>query len=398
MRKISDHDVKGKKIILRADLNSPVENGKIMGSARINAHARTIKELSDRGASVIVLSHQGREGHDDFIGLEQHAKLLHSKLGKDVIFVANVVGADAERVIKRLKPGEILVLDNVRFLPCETGHKDGLGEIVHHLSPMVDYFVLDALSVAHRKHSSVVGFTKTIPSFAGDVLASEIEAVDRVRSSKDVTFIFGGSKVEDSFAVMKKWLADGRARQVMVGGALSVLFLKAAGNHIGDSEAYLRDSGLEAQIPGAKEMLDSFDGRIHLPVDVGLSHNMQRLDSEVGNIRSGQIWDIGAKTIGRYVEAINNSHCIVMNGPLGVYEVEDFSKGTRAILEAISRCDAFSLLGGGHTITALERFGLDKKDFGYVSLSGKALIEYLCGKELPGIAALNENESRFAKL
>jgi phosphoglycerate kinase len=398
MRKISDHDVKGKKIILRADLNSPVENGKIMGSARINAHARTIKELSDRGASVIVLSHQGREGHDDFIGLEQHAKLLHSKLGKDVIFVANVVGADAERVIKRLKPGEILVLDNVRFLPCETGHKDGLGEIVHHLSPMVDYFVLDALSVAHRKHSSVVGFTKTIPSFAGDVLASEIEAVDRVRSSKDVTFIFGGSKVEDSFAVMKKWLADGRARQVMVGGALSVLFLKAAGNHIGDSEAYLRDSGLEAQIPGAKEMLDSFDGRIHLPVDVGLSHNMQRLDSEVGDIRSGQIWDIGAKTIGRYVEAINNSHCIVMNGPLGVYEVEDFSKGTRAILEAISRCDAFSLLGGGHTITALERFGLDKKDFGYVSLSGKALIEYLCGKELPGIAALNENESRFAKL
>lgn len=395
MRKIADYDVRGKKVIVRADLNSPVENGKITGSARICAHARTIKELSDRGASVIVLSHQGREGHEDFIGLEQHAKLLHHKIGKDVLFVANVVGAEAERVIRGMKPGEILVLDNVRFLPCETGHKDGLGEIVHHLTPMVDYFVLDALSVAHRKHSSVVGFTKTVPSFAGDVLAAELEAVEKVRNSKDVTFIFGGSKVEDSFSVMKKWLAEGRARQVMVGGALSVLFLKAAGNGIGDSAAYLHDSGLEAKIPEALGMLDEFDGKIHLPVDVGLSVNMQRVESDVGLIKGGQIWDIGEKTIARYVEAVSNSHCIVMNGPLGVYEVEGFSRGTRAVLEAIARCDAFSLLGGGHTITALERFGLDKKDFGYVSLSGKALIEFLCGRELPGLSALEENESRF---
>jgi len=398
MRKIADHDVKGKRIIVRADLNSPVENGKITGSARINAHAKTVKELSDRGASVIVLSHQGREGHDDFIGLEQHARLLHQKTGKDVIFVANVVGADAEAAIKRLRPGDVMVLDNVRFLPCETKHKDGLGEIVHHLTPLVDYFVLDALSVAHRKHSSVVGFTKTIPSFAGDVLAAEVEAVEKVRHSKDVTFIFGGSKVEDSFAVMKKWLSDGRAREVMVGGALSVLFLRAAGHGIGASADYLRDSGLDAHVPQAKEMLDMFDGKIHLPVDVGLSVGNERHDADAGKIDKGQIWDIGPRTVERYVEAINNSHCIVMNGPLGVYEVEAFSKGTKAVLEAVARCDAFSLLGGGHTITALERFGIDKKDFGYVSLSGKALIEYLCGKELPGLAALDENERKFPKV
>jgi phosphoglycerate kinase len=273
-----------------------------------------------------------------------------------------------------------------------------MGEIVHHLSPKVDYFVLDALSVAHRKHSSVVGFTKTIPSFAGDVLAAEVEAVEKVRSCKDVSFIFGGSKVADSFSVMKKWLSDGRARRVMVGGALSVLFLRAAGHSIGDSSAYLRDSGLEEQVPKAKELLDSFDGRIELPVDVGLAHNAVRTDADVGKITSGQIWDIGPKTIARYVEAINNSHCIVMNGPLGVYEIEKFSSGTRSILDAIAKSDTFSLLGGGHTITALERFGLDKKDFGYVSLSGKALIEYLCGKELPGIVALNENEKKFPKI
>jgi phosphoglycerate kinase len=243
----------------------------------------------------------------------------------------------------------------------------------------------------------VVGFTRTIPSFAGDVLAAEMEAVEKVRNSKDVTFIFGGSKVDDSFAVMKKWLADGRARQVMVGGALSVLFLRAAGNSIGDSESYLQDSGLAAHLPGAKEMLERFDGKIHMPVDVGLSVKMQRHEADAAGISSGQIWDIGPKTIERYVEAINNSHCIVMNGPLGVYEVAEFSKGTRAILDAISKSDAFSLLGGGHTITALEKFGIDKKDFGYVSLSGKALIEYMCGKELPAIAALHENERKFPK-
>jgi phosphoglycerate kinase len=406
MRKIANHNVKGKKIIVRADLNSPVENGKITGSARINAHAKTIKELSDRGACVIILSHQGREGHDDFIGLEQHAKLLHQKVGRDVIFVANVVGAEAEHMIKKLNPGDIMILDNVRFLPCETGHKDGLGEIVHHLSSQVDYFVLDALSVAHRKHSSVVGFAQTIPSFAGDVLAAEIEAVDQVKHSKDVTFIFGGSKVEDSFAVMKKWLSDGRAREVLVGGALSVLFLHAAGHHVGDSAAYLKDSGLEAHVPEAKLLLKEFGNKIILPVDVGLSvkdtnsdsETIQRVDCDTGNIKHGQIWDIGPKTIARYTEIINNSHCVVMNGPLGVYEIDDFSKGTRSILEAVAKCDAFSLLGGGHTITALERFGIDKKDFGYVSLSGKALIEYLCGKALPGIVALEENEKKFEKI
>jgi phosphoglycerate kinase len=269
---------------------------------------------------------------------------------------------------------------------------------VHHLSPLVDYFVLDALSVAHRKHSSVVGFTQTIPSFAGDVLAAEIEAVEMVRSCKDVSFIFGGSKVEDSFAVMKKWLSEGRARNVMVGGALSVLFLRAAGRSVGDSEKYLKDSGLEEHIGSAKELLGSYDGRIHLPVDVGLFHNNGRIDSGSDSIKHGQIWDIGPKTVERYIETINNSHCIVMNGPLGVYEVEKFASGTRSILEAIARSDAYSLLGGGHTITALERFGLEKKDFGYVSLSGKALIEYLCGKELPGITALNENEKKFPKV
>lgn len=404
MRRIADSDVRGKTILVRADLNCPVDGGKIIADTRIRAHAETIKNLSDRGAKVVILSHQGREGREDFIGLEQHARILHHVIGRDVIFV-DVVGEDVTRTIKRLKDGDVLMLDNVRKLRCETEHPDGDGEIVHHLSPLADYYVLDALSVAHRKHSSVVGFAKHMPCFAGDVLAAEIEAVDKVKHGKDVTFIFGGSKADDSFRIMDQWLSDGRAREVLVGGALAVLLIRAAGHHIGESEQYLKDSKLDDRIPEAKKMLEKFDGKIILPVDVGLSLKLPRPDTDsikierreadVSAIGKGQIWDIGEKTIERYVHVINNSHFIVMNGPVGVYEVDDFSKGTRALLEAIARSDAFSLLGGGHTVSAIERFGIDKKDFNYVSLSGKALMRYLCGKELVGLTALEENEKRF---
>lgn len=395
MRRIADYDVRGKRVIVRADLNCPVKDGKIIGDTRIRAHAETIRNLSDRGAMVVVLSHQGRKGRDDFIGLEQHAKALHRLVGKDVMYVDDVVGERARKAVQSLKPGGILVLDNVRKLHCETEHPHGTGEIVFHLAPLADYFVLDALSVAHRRHSSVVGFSQRLPAFTGDVLAAELEAVDKIRHGRDVTFIFGGSKVDDSFTVMKKWLEEGRAREVLVCGALAVLLLHADGHGVGDSHSYLRDSGLLEKVPEAQDMLKKFDGKIVLPVDVGLSVEMQRREADVGSISSGQIWDIGEKTIGRYVEVINNSHCVVMNGPAGVYELDDFSKGTRSLLEALARSDAFSLLGGGHTVSAMERFGIEKRYFGYVSLSGKALVEYLCGHRLHGLAALEDNEAAF---
>ena len=207
---------------------------------------------------------------------------------------------------------------------------------------------------------------------------------------------------------MKKWLSEGRAKEVLVGGALAVLLLHAKGHDVGGSKDFLKDSSIEKKVPEAKAMLEQFDGKIVLPVDVGLSVKTERRDTgelkierheaDVDSINKGQIWDIGEKTIERYVEVINNSHYIVMNGPVGVYEVEDFAKGTKAVLEAIARCDAFSLLGGGHTVAAIEKLGIGKRHFNYVSLSGKALIGYLCGEELPGLAALEENQKKFPKV
>lgn len=395
MRKIADYDVKGKKILVRADLNCPIKHGQLVGDTRLRAHAVTIKELSVRGGKVIVLSHQGRKGKEDFTSLEQHAKRLHQLIDRDVMFVDAVIGEHAVDAINNLQDGDILVLDNVRHLHCETEHPHGEGEIIHHLSPAADYYVLDALSVAHRKHSSVVGFSKMIPSFAGDVLAAEVEAIERVQGERDVTFIFGGSKVEDSFLVMKKWLEDGRARNVLVGGALSVLMLYASGHSVGDSLNYLEDSGLMKNVPDAKQLLEKYPDKLVLPVDVGLSIGKKRKETNVDSIQAGEIWDIGEKTIAKYCEIIHSSNTIVMNGPAGVYEEDEFAKGTKAILNAVANSKAFSLLGGGHTISAIDKFNFKKNQFGYVSLSGKALVEYLCGEKLPGLVALEENERKF---
>lgn len=392
MRGITHLNLKGKTVLVRVDLNLPIEEGKLVPGPRMEAHARTIRMLSDKGARVVVLAHQGRKGKPDFTPLDQHAKHLHHMVKKDVAFVDDVAGPQAKEAIKALKDGEILVLDNVRGLEDDKDHD---GQIVRELSPLADYYVLDALSVAHRNHASVVGFAKTLPSFAGPNLMEDVEALEKLRHSKDVIFVLGGSKVEDSFAIMKKWLHEGRARKVLVCGALATLLLHAKGHKVGDSMEFLNLSNMEAHCAEAKKMLEEFDDRIALPVDVGLSVGMERHDLDVGEIHKGQIWDIGPKTVELYKEDIFNSHTVVMNGPAGVYEMEAFCRGTKGLLEAIAQCDAFSLLGGGHTITAVEKFGIEKQHFSHISLAGKALIEYLSGHEMPGLKALDDNEKAF---
>lgn len=392
MRGISKLDVKGKTILLRVDLNSPVEDGKIVPGPRIDAHAATIRTLSERGARLVVLAHQGRKGKPDFLPLEQHAKYLHHILQKEVAYVTDVIGEEAKTAIKDLDDGDILILDNVRSLECEN---DRWGKITDALSPLADYFVLDAFSVAHREHSSVVGFEKKLPCFAGLHLEEELEALEKLKGAKDLTFILGGSKVEDSFAIMKKWLSEGRARKVLVCGALAVLLLHAKGYHVGESMEYLDISSIESHCDEAKKLLEEFDGHIVLPVDVAVSIDMKRHDRSVGEIDKGQIRDIGPKTLELYKEVIFHSHTVVMNGPAGVYELEDFAFGTKGLLEVIAQCDAFSLIGGGHTISAIEKFKLNKDHFSHISLAGKALIKYLSGHELPGLKALKENEKLF---
>ncbi len=393
MRRISDFDVMGKKILIRVDFNCAIENGRIVPGERIEAHSRTIRKLAERGAKVIVLAHQGRKGEMDFLNLEQHAGLIGVYVGRPVKYVDDLTGGKAKNAIENLKEGEVILLQNVRVREDEMTEE---GEIVRELSPLVDYYVLDPLSVAHRAQSSVVGFSKRIPAFYGDVISNEVNALESLKGVKDVVFVLGGSKVKDSFNIMRSWLSGGMADKFLTGGALSILLLKAKGYSIGDSEEYFEKEGLGKYLEDAEKILGEFGDKIEIPVDVGLKIGDERVECDSDRIKKGEIFDIGEKTIEKYSRIISEAGAVIMNGPMGVYESEKFAKGTKSILEAIAESKSYSLIGGGHTITAIKKLGIDKSGFGYVSLAGKALIEYLCGKELPGIKALEENEKKFS--
>ncbi|MDD5336865.1 MAG: phosphoglycerate kinase [Candidatus ainarchaeum sp.] len=395
MRKYSDLKLKGKVVFKRIDINSPIEGGKVQPNPRILAHARSIAELRDAGAKVVLLAHQGRAGEEDFTSLEQHAKLLEKELGTPVYYVEDVAGEKAQKAITLLKNGEVLLLNNVRILPDETKSGAESPEVVRALAPLGHYFILDSLSVAHRSHASVVGFTNHMPSAAGKVLSDELEALKKMDGAKNITFFFGGSKVADSFRVMERWLASGRVKKILLGGALSVLFIYAKGCKIGESLDYLVKTDLVKHAGGAKRMLEKYPGKIEIPVDVGLNIMGKRVDANVNEIDRGMIFDIGEKTLLKYKEIIFDSDFIFVNGPAGVYEQKEFEFGTRHVLEAISRAPGFSLVGGGHTITAIEKFKIPKEKFGYISLSGKALVEYLSGNELPGLKGLKDNVGKF---
>lgn len=392
MKSIDSIDIRGKRILLRVDLNSPVENGKIIRNPRLVAHATTIKKLSERGARLIVLAHQGRKGHHDFTSLDQHARHLQDLTGRKIIFIDDVIGIHVTKAIDHLQDGEVLLLDNVRFLHDETENEPSESLLVKGLRHHADYFVLDSLSIAHRKQASVVGFANYLPSFAGPVLFEEITALNKVMHCNEVTFIFGGAKPQDSFPIMKHWLATGKVHKVLAGGVLGTLLLYAKGYEIGTSKAFLEKTGALGLVGEAKQELENYPQKIILPTDVALRIEDKRVEVDVSKVKDGGIWDIGAKTIAHFSKIIKESKVIVVNGPLGVYEIVDFAKGTKEVFKSLENYDSFTLCGGGHTITALEIFDIDRSKLGYVSLAGKAFIEYLSGVELPGIEALKHSK------
>jgi len=393
MREIEHFEVSGKRVVKRVDINSPIdEKGNIVINPRIRRHAQSIKELSDRGAKVIVTAHQGRKGDKDFLSLEKHAGMIANLTGKDVRFVPGTDEARVEKEIAGMKPGEILVLENTRMWKNEEDniHENPLTRV---LAKNSDIYLLDAMSVAHREHASVVGLTKYVKSGVGFVLRNELTALQKMEGGQ-VLLIIGGGKAKDSIKIMKTWLASGKASKVLLGGTVSVLFIYADGYRNEASKRYLEEEELMAFVPDAKELLEKYRDRIFVPEDVALNVEGKRVESRVDALGEGPIFDIGEETIEKYSEEIFNTKKILINGPMGVYEMPQFETGTRKILEAIAESEAFSLVGGGHTISAIEKFKIPEDRFGYVSLSGKALIQYLSGKELPALKALKESSSK----
>ncbi|MEM4336362.1 MAG: phosphoglycerate kinase [Candidatus Anstonellales archaeon] len=390
MKSVYDVDLKGKVVIKRIDLNSPVSNGEVLPNPRIREHAKSVRELSDVGAKIVLLSHQGAPGDEDFITLKQHAQLLAEEVGKPVKFVPDVCGEEAKKAIKELKDGEIVLLENVRFVEDEMKEESvSEAKIVKELSPLADYFILDALSVSHRKHASVVGFGEKLPVLAGRTLIKELEALDKVSKGEDVVFVMGGSKVKDSLKIMKKQL-NGK-NKFLLGGVIANLFLYAEGNDIGASMGYLITNDMMKYVDEVKEIMAKHREEIFLPVDVAVkTETGEKEIVKVGEKIRGEILDIGPETVKKYSKIIKKAKYIVMNGPMGMYEVLDFSFGTEDVLRAITESKGFSLIGGGHTTNALELFGLDESKFGYISLSGKAFLRYLGGEELVGVEMLRK--------
>jgi len=404
---LDDVDVKGKTVLLRVDFNSPVdpETKKILDDTRIKAHAETtIKELSEKGAKIVILAHQGRPGEPDFISLEQHTKRLSEILGKPVRYVDDLYGEEAKRAIRELKPGEIIVLKNTRTYPYERKSKPpeehAKSDFIKELASLADLFVNDAFSAAHRSHASVVGFAAVLPSVAGRIMERELNALARVLESpeKPCIFILGGAKADDSLKISQYVLDNNIADYVLTGGITGHLFLAATGVDLGKPNmALLEKQKVLDLIPGIKELMAKYPGKIKVPVDVAIEVDGRRKEISTKDLPTEYpIYDIGTETINEYSRIIGEAKSIVVSGPPGVYEREEFRKGTKEILEAVANSEAFSLVGGGHTVAAVQELGLADK-MSYVSTAGGALIEFLMGSKLPGVVALEEAAERAKK-
>jgi len=402
---IDDLNFKDKVALVRVDFNSPIDadTKKILEDTRIRVHGKTtIKELSQKGAKVVVLAHQGRPGEPDFISLKQHAKALSRILGKSVKYVNDLFGEKAQDAIKALKSGEILVLENVRTFPDErkkgSPEEHAKSEFVKKLAPFVDVFVSDAFAAAHRAHVSIVGFTAVLPSVAGRIMERELEALSKAveKPEKPCIYILGGAKADDALKISQYVLNNDIADHVLTGGVVGHLFLAAKGVDLGKPNMeFLEKNELTIFISGIKGLMEKYPERIKVPVDLAVEVDKKRKKIPVEELPTNHpIFDIGAETVKKYIRIINDAESIVISGPLGVFENPEFMAGTKGILEAVAASKAFSLVGGGHTVAAVEQLGL-RENMGYVSTAGGALIEFLMGEELPGVVALKAAAMRM---
>lgn len=390
-----DFDLKGKTVFLRADLNSTVIEGRVVISSRLREHSKTIYALREEGAKVVVLSHQGRPGGQGFIKLRRHADFVKKFIDQPVKFVK--WEDDYEKEIKEMKNGDVVVLDNTRFQKEELENKSweehANDSFIKKLGPLGDLFVQDALSVCHRSQASVVGFKKYMPCVTGPVLERELTVLDKLEETKTngKLLVLGGSKLIDSIGLLSGMLDSGLVNKVCIGGLFGELFLKAQGIDFGEKEKFFKENGLNELIPQAKELLDKYNKKLVLPVDLAVSHGKKREEIKVSDLPSEfETMDIGRETTELFKKEIRRSSLVVFNGPMGVYEKKAFTVGTKKILESIAFHRCFSIVGGGDTEKALTSFGLMPQDFSHTSLAGKALLLLLSGEPLPGLEILEE--------
>lgn len=404
---MDDFSLWGRTVLLRVDINSPIDPATktLLNDARLREHLLTIRDLGH--AKTVVLAHQSRPGKDDFTTLEPHAERLASLLGRPVKFEDTLYSRHAIKSIQELKTGDVLVLENTRFYAEEEALADQRFEkmakahLVRALAPLAQYFILDAFAAAHRAQPSLVGFCEVLPTLAGRVMEKELTMLGRALDSqiRPKVAVFGGIKADDSLAVTQHMLENDIVDKVLTSGGVGNLFLHAAGRNPGPPTAdFMRREiqDYDKCVATAKELLGKFYGRIELPSDVVLNDEGKRRNVFVKELPAKlPIYDIGLDTIARYSEEISDAKTIFFNGPAGVFEEEEFSVGTRELLRAVAESEGFSVVGGGHTVTAVEEYGLEDA-IDHVSTGGGALINYLAGRELPAVTALERSYKKFA--
>ncbi|WP_030452234.1 phosphoglycerate kinase [Herbidospora cretacea] len=395
MRGLDELDVKGRRVLVRADLNVPLDGDVITDDGRIRASLPTIRELAGKGAKVIVCAHLGRpkgQVKPEF-SLAPVAKRLSELLGEPVAFAADVVGDSARATVAALEEGQVALLENLRYEPGEESKDDAArAEFAARLAMLADLYVGDGFGAVHRKHASVYDVPKQLPHAVGGLIAAEVDVLKKLTEdpARPYAVVLGGAKVSDKLKVIANLLT--KVDRLLIGGGMAYTFLKAQGYEVGKSLLQ------EEQLDTVRGFLNEAASRgvdLVLPVDI-LAATEFAEDAEYEVVDATAIpadregLDIGPRTRELFAQKLADAQTVFWNGPMGVFEFEAFSGGTRAVAEALVRSEAFTVVGGGDSAAAVRKLGLPEDGFSHISTGGGASLEYLEGKELPGLIALED--------
>ncbi|MEX6698780.1 phosphoglycerate kinase [Peribacillus frigoritolerans] len=390
-KSIKDIELKGKRVFCRVDFNVPMQDGKISDDTRIKAALPTISYLTEQGAKVILASHLGRPKGQvvEELRLAPVAERLSELSGKDVQKAEEAYGETVQSIIENMQNGEILLLENVRFYPGEEKNDQ---ELAKSFAALADVYVNDAFGAAHRAHASTEGIAHHLPAVAGLLMEKELSVLGKALSNPERPFtaIIGGAKVKDKIGVIENLLE--KVDHLIIGGGLGYTFIKAQGHEIGNS--LLEEDKIEL----AKSFIESAKEKgvkLHLPIDAVVTAEFSP-DAATDNVDIDAIpsdkmaLDIGPKTSELFADVIKSSKLVIWNGPMGVFEFDKFANGTRTVAQALAEAnDTYSIVGGGDSAAAAEKFGLAEK-MSHISTGGGASLEFMEGKELPGVVALND--------
>lgn len=408
---LDDFAVNNKTVLCRVDINQPVDriNSTLKSTTRIKACIPTIRELSDKGAKVVLLAHQGSDiEYKNFYTLAPHAVIISDLLGRKIKFIDDVCGPAALEAISSLKHGEILLLNNVRFCSEEqtlfekslklTHEQQTHTRLIEKLAPLGDLYVCDAFAAAHRDQPSLCAFEYLMPSCMGRLFEKEYSVISELMETPEhpCTFVLGGAKIADAFEMMETVLYKGIADNILTGGLVGNIMLISQGYDIGrGSQDFIEHSGYSSFFEVSKKLIAEYSDKIVLPKDIAYVDSESRKEAEIHTVpQDSCALDIGSETASEYTNIILKSKTVFVNGPMGVFENPLTETGTSSVWDAIGDTDAYTVIGGGDSIAATSKYGKTDK-ISYICTGGGALIRFLSGEELPVIKALRHSAIKF---